>query len=584
MHSHAGAWERGEPEEIGTSLDAYSRSILTPDSCLLTPEYLNGAALRSSWATTIAILVVAAGALLFRLPRLDQRPLHTDEAVHAVKTGILVETGTYTYNPHEYHGPTPYYAAWPLLWLEGVRTAADIPERTLRLVPVLFGTALVLLVLLVTDGVGRGAAVGAAVLTALSPAMVFYSRYYIQEMLLVTFTFALIAFGWRYIRSGRAAWAVLAGAAAGGMIATKETCILAFGSMAGAALVAPLARRQDSFPAWAQMLKQHRWRLALALLAAGALVAVVMSGLFTNLRGPLDVVRAYLAYVGRAAADPSRTDGAALHEHPWYYYLRMLLYTKYAAGPWWSEGLIVGLSVIGMVAAFTRRARQGQTRLRSCLAPLGSVPVLRAQAFPRFLTYYTLCLAVVYAVIPYKTPWCMLGFLHGMILLAGVGAATLLRRIPTRLGKAAVGLVLVCGAAHLGVQAHRASYVYYADNRNPYVYAHSSTDVLRLVERLEDLAAVHPDGRDLVVKVVAPGADYWPLPWYLRRFPRVGYWTDLPENVDADVIVAAVDLEDALGAKLEDGYLQEYFGLRPEVLLTVYIRAGLWAVFMETRS
>ena len=34
---------------------------------------------------------------------------------------------------------------------------------------------------------------------------------------------------------------------------------------------------------------------------------------------------------------------------------------------------------------------------------------------------------VVYSAIPYKTPWCLLGFLHGMILLAGVGAVVLVR-------------------------------------------------------------------------------------------------------------------------------------------------------------
>ena len=41
----------------------------------------------------------------------------------------------------------------------------------------------------------------------------------------------------------------------------------------------------------------------------------------------------------------------------------------------------------------------------------------------RFLCFYTLLMLVTYSAIPYKTPWCVLGFLHGMILLAGAGAA-----------------------------------------------------------------------------------------------------------------------------------------------------------------
>ena len=36
-------------------------------------------------AATLGLLVVAAVALALRLPGLDERPLHTDESVHAVK-------------------------------------------------------------------------------------------------------------------------------------------------------------------------------------------------------------------------------------------------------------------------------------------------------------------------------------------------------------------------------------------------------------------------------------------------------------------------------------------------------------------
>ena len=53
-----------------------------------------------------------------------------------------------------------------------------------------------------------------------------------------------------------------------------------------------------------------------------------------------------------------------------------------------------------------------------------------APAFVRFLALYTFALAAAYSLIAYKTPWCLLSFWHGMILLAGVGAAWLVRRRP----------------------------------------------------------------------------------------------------------------------------------------------------------
>jgi len=53
-------------------------------------------------------------------------------------------------------------------------------------------------------------------------------------------------------------------------------------------------------------------------------------------------------------------------------------------------------------------------------------------------------------LISYKTPWCLLNFWLGMILLAGIGAAALFRlcrSTPTRL---LLGAVLAVGVGHLG--------------------------------------------------------------------------------------------------------------------------------------
>ena len=134
------------------------------------------------------------------------------------------------------------------------------------------------------------------------------------------------------------------------------------------------------------------------------------------------------------------------------------------------------------------------------------------RSFLRFLALYAVLVTVIYAVIPYKTPWCALTSLHGMIPMAGVVAGEVLRRIPTVWAKAAVVVALGLGVVHLGQQAYRASFVYAADARNPYVYAHSSYDVVELARRVEDIASLHPDGPAMLVKVIAE--EYWPLPWY----------------------------------------------------------------------
>ena len=240
------------------------------------------------------IVLVTAGALAVRLPRLTSRPMHCDEANQAVRTGILLDTGVYHYSPEEHHGPTLYWLTLPSLWLAGARDFAHSDEFAYRIVPVVFGVGLVLLLLLVSDGLGRGAAVVAGVLTAVSPAMVFYSRYYVQETLLVFFTLATLACGWRYVRSRSVGWAVAAGVSLGLMHATKETWIVAGASM-GAALCLTAARGMT-------------WKVArdaLIALTAAVVVAVAFYSSFgAHARGPLDSLLAYSTYF-RRGTEPS---------------------------------------------------------------------------------------------------------------------------------------------------------------------------------------------------------------------------------------------------------------------------------------
>src|SRR5690606_37415432 len=76
--------------------------------------------------------------------------------------------------------------------------------------------------------------IAAAAWTAVSTAMVYYSRYYIHEMLLVLVTFVTFAACWRYACHPRAAWALVAGAGVGLMYATKETFVFALAAGAAA--------------------------------------------------------------------------------------------------------------------------------------------------------------------------------------------------------------------------------------------------------------------------------------------------------------------------------------------------------------
>ena len=147
--------------------------------------------LRARGVFLAAILLAAA----LRFPGLALRPMHADEAVHADKFGTLLEGGGYAYDPSEYHGPTLYYLTLPSAWLQGARRYVEIDEVTLRAVPAALGVALVAAHLGAGAFLGTAGAAVAALLVAISPAMVFYSRYYIHETPLVFFSFGAAARG-----------------------------------------------------------------------------------------------------------------------------------------------------------------------------------------------------------------------------------------------------------------------------------------------------------------------------------------------------------------------------------------------------
>ncbi len=528
----------------------------------------------------LTFAVIATMGLWLRVTQLGARPMHCDEANQAVRTGILLEKGIYQYDPHEHHGPTLYYCALPVLRMRGARTLAESTETDFRIVPVAFGFGMVVLIWLMRRELGVAATLWAALFAAISHGLVFYSRYYIQEPMLVFFATAAVITGWRYVQKPGFGWAAACGAAVGLMHATKETCVILYAAMGGALVIAWLLAYLREGVSLRQSLRGIRTaHMAVGLAMAAAVSITLFSSFFTHARGPLDSILALGTYFARADG----TGSSGIHDKPWHYYLHLLLFTYRSAGPRWSEGIIVGLAAVGMIAAFLKRSNSQDHSTDSDAAET----VSRADGsvhFVRFLSIYMLLLIFLFSTIPYKTPWNLLVFLHAMAILAGVGAAALVRLGKVFPAKVVIAALILAGATQLAQQTRLGITHYAADPRNPYVYAHTSTALMRLVRRVDEIAAIHPDGRQMHINIIRPDSDYWPLPWYLRGYRRVGYWTRFPEPPDAPFIIADPALQERLDATLKSEYLVEYHALRPSVLLLAYIRQDLWDAFMASRS
>jgi len=517
-------------------------------------------------ALLILLSVITLGALAFRLPRLSQRVMHQDEAIHADKCAELWKTHRYDYDPDEYHGPTLNYFTLPVLWLSSAKTYAQTSEWMYRLVPVLFGAALVMLLFLVRDGMRVSEQIAAGVLTAISPAMVYYSRYYIQEMLLVFFTFAAMGCGYRYARSGRWGWCIACGAMLGMMYATKETWVIAAFCMLVALGVALYYTHHvdDWRPVYHTRLRRHALPVAPFILAAVA--AIFFSAFFTNWSGPLNAIKTYAVYFGRGK-------GGSEHNHPTLWYLSLLSWHRYADNPRYpirfvrSELIIELLALVGILSA---------------MLPAHTGRRIPRRVFGRFLSFYTIAMVIMYSLIPYKTPWCLLGFLHGMILLAGIGAAALIRWTPYLPLKALIALLMLIPVGQLAWQSYDLNFINPANGYiNPYVYALPSSNFMDLVKRLNELAAVSPAGRNFRIQVVTK--DCWPLPWYLRTFGNVDYWDkELPKPGEAAILIAASPSQDhEVSHALGEDYDSFHYGLRRGVVLSMYVERELWQSFLK---
>ena len=451
-------------------------------------------------AACFLFLAAIGGAL--RFPNLAQRPMHADEGVNADKFGVLLEQGAYEYSGQDFHGPTLCYLSLIPAKTLGLNRYADLSETSLRAVPAFLGVLLVVTHILLIPYFGMRAAAAAGMLTAVSPAMVYYSGSYIHEMLFVVLSFCVLLSLFRYCRQPRVLWAAAAGVFAGLLWATKETVILPVGCMLLAGLATVLVEKRRSI----RVPGRH---VALAVVAALVVAAVLLSSLFSHPRGLVDSLLAYRTYFARGAGIDT------VHVHPWHYYFGLLLYFRTSGNPVWSEALIAVLAGAGAWAAFSRQGISGVN-----LTAL------------RFLAFYTVFLLAVYSLLPYKAPWNALGFLHGGILLAGAGVAWLSQRCRTRAGATVLCAMAVAGLVHLGWLAWQSNTRYSSDPCNPWVYAHTGTDVFRIAGRMEELAAVNPEGHAMPVQVISR-ENLWPLPWYLRRFSQVQWSRGVPAAAPA---------------------------------------------------
>ncbi|GCE25431.1 hypothetical protein KDA_09150 [Dictyobacter alpinus] len=202
---------------------------------------------RDQWLQWLPFLVIILLGALLRFWRLDIKPLHHDESLHAYFSLQLLhnlqqwrgcfdpKTPCYHYDPL-LHGPFQFHIialVYQLCQWFGV-PEHGVNAVSLRIAAASLGSVIVGLPYFIRDYLGgRRVALLACFLLAISPCMVYFSRFAREDIYMACFTLLLVVSAGRYVRSRRGRWLLIGTAAFVLSYATKEATFLSiavFGS------------------------------------------------------------------------------------------------------------------------------------------------------------------------------------------------------------------------------------------------------------------------------------------------------------------------------------------------------------------
>jgi uncharacterized protein (TIGR03663 family) len=458
----------------------------------------------------IAYAVLVAVALALRVYDLGDRPFHHDESQDAYFSWIFYKDGAYEYDPL-LHGPLRFYLTAVMYALFG---ASDF---TARLAPALMGTLMVPLPYLLRRQLGSVAAFTAAVLLAVGPSYLYFSRFAREDIYIACITLGLLVVVFRFLDRPRRHHPALIGGLLALSFATKEsTFITVF--VAGTFFLAVLASRHRErliAPVRAVGLDAWGWGLA-------AFVAVYTVTFTTFLTHPEGVQGLYTGLDYWLGQHSVRRGGES-----------DVFYLVVLAGVEWPALL---LGAIGTVATIRR-----PTLLRV------------------FLVWAFLLSLLVYSWAGEKFAWLVLHPLLPLLLLAGVGVQALWdarRRWYARLGM----VVAVVAFAYVGYASYLANAVHRADPRELLVSTQSSEEVASVARQV--VAQAKASDRRFTITVDAAEGATFPWAWYFRDL-SVGY-VDLSTSgapPDSDVLILTQASHDRLQPQLS-GYRSREFPFR----------------------
>jgi uncharacterized protein (TIGR03663 family) len=563
------------------------------------------------WTWYASAAMITATAAFLRFFDLALKPLHHDEGVNGWFLTTLFRDGNYSYDPANYHGPTLYYIALAFAKAFGLET---IPIRASVAV---FGVLTVVLVFFLHRYIGRTGSLAAAMLVALSPGMVFISRYFIHEIFFVFTALAfVIAIVFFIDRRHPGPFAIAAAALIlfvcffpstlniSGVVGGENVTLL-WASRIGLVIV-------EAVLIFVVLRYLLAWRdgRPLYLLLASAMVALMFATKETAFitLGTMAIGCVCVA-VWLWIRKPADSEANELETGPrlggfmealgtgtdrWlllaacaavFLYISVLFFSSFFSYP---EGIVKAVEAYAIwtktgskdhtqngMWAYVKWGFEAEAPLLILSAVGAVIAFIRSRhRFAMFASLWAFGLFAAYTIIPYKTPWLALSFLLPMCLAGGY-AIDRLASASSMLPKAAAAALAVASVGLMAYQTYDLNFVRYDDEDTAYVYAHTQREFLDLVSDIEHYAEKSGKGHEAAIEIVSP--DYWPLVWYLRDYPHAVFQGRLSDADGVEMIVAKKEEQDLEVIRRYSAgyeYLRSY-RLRSGVDLVLLIRKDL---------
>ncbi|HXX57691.1 MAG TPA: flippase activity-associated protein Agl23 [Thermodesulfovibrionales bacterium] len=482
-------------------------------------------------------------ALILCFTNLPLKPPHSDESGNGFFVNQIWETGFFTYDPANYHGPLLFYL------LQISEKIFGFGIGSFRFVTALFALLSVWLILKNRNLLGRYTSFFAASAMALSPGFSFFGRSAIHEPLFVFFQILMVTGFLRTKEQGDRQGVLWSFAGLLGCMLLKETFVISLFSLLlawGWSELSPRifeslsgeekkgqartvrkkksagkrrgkqasrkggevkseiqeTEKTESPPKWALSGIDEPFLVKIIVVCA-AVWFLLFTGFLHHRQGAIDFFTALTPWLKTGV-------GGSGHDKPFFYWL-----TLFARYEWAAAAGFVG-ALIGFWA------RSWKMRFFSALA---------------LVNWF------VYSFIAYKTPWIIISILWPFLIVAGLWFESILVERRT---KPAFWLALCVAAVIAGQSAAasvRLNFVHYSDPSEPYVYVQTKNDVKVIEDIIRKKVQSSPAYQNMKIQINLK--DSWPFPWLFSRFPNIGFGDYRKAFTEkADVIFAEITHDD----------------------------------------